>query len=502
MGITIPVRRELSDKHDKWSRISVLIENNEEKLKESNFCLKLPNETLKAYEMRQKVFSVGFVNPSIELITAPANTIFRNEIKEEISVKDTRLNLFQENVLRGRDNEVPLKQYMKESICTELRSNGTIFIIMDMPRIEVEQSEETQKEGRIWPYLNIIDNNSVLNYQYVNGELLWFAYQVEHQDPWLDPAEKQPTTELETRYWTRTQYVRIGKDGNPKEIIDHNLGFVPIIIQASFKPRPDSIIGESPFITTSRLLITANNHLNTINMELWKHSNALLLLHKASLIAENSSCDNEGNFSLKTIPDGSAFIWDGEQRPDYLIRDLAVIEPALQLYHLYMDAAIDNEKAASSVPKSGYSGEEAVKAGIALLIERDPIMANIVATALDMESIHNRILIMADKMINDGQKNAKIKVHYDKDYDLKSFKEDLENLKMIKNEIRVPSKTLMEEEYKKVVVNEVKDKKTQKKCFVEIEEADEGDMFMRDEQLEGMLNQNKFPPNKKEEIKK
>ena len=57
--IVIPLKEELSKKHAKWKRIKVLIENDEVALKEDNFCLKLPNETLKAYEYRKSVFSTG-----------------------------------------------------------------------------------------------------------------------------------------------------------------------------------------------------------------------------------------------------------------------------------------------------------------------------------------------------------------------------------------------------------------------------------------------------------
>lgn len=497
--IVIPLKKELEEKHKKWKRIKVLIENDEDGLMEDNFCLKLPNETAQAYKFRKSLFSVGFVNPTIEFLTAPANTIFRNEIKEDVGAKDTRLNMFIGNVLLGRENEVPLRQYMEETVCTQQRGYGTVFILMDMPRIGNKQTEESQKENRIWPYLNMIHPLDVKNYQYENGELLWFAYEVKHRDVWNNPLEKQPKTETETRIWTRTQYIRVDSKGVAFDVYDHNWGFVPVIIQASFKPESSNIIGESPFITSSRYLITANNHLNTINMELWKYSNSLLLINREALSSENSTVNEKGEYQLKTIPDGSAFVWSGEKQPDYLIRDLAVIEPTLNQYNLYMDSAIDNERSAKSVAKSGYSGdEEKVKSGVALIIERDPILANIVATAIDCETIHRRAIVMADRMINDGIAKSQVKVEYDKKYDIRPFKDTLEIIRKVVKDLRVPSETLTKLEFKKIADNEVKDLKQRKKVYSEIDSADVGEQFVRDEEMENMLqDNNKFVNNNK-----
>ena len=494
--IVIPLKKELEEKHAKWKRIQVLIENDEDGLKEDNFCLKLPNETVKAYNFRKKVFAVGFVNPAIELLTAPANTIFRNEIKEDVGAKDTRLNKFIDNVLLGKENEIPLRQYMEETVCPQLRGYGTIFIVMDMPRINGEETEESQKENRVWPYLNMITPLDVLNYQYYNGELVWFAYKVKHRDVWGNPLEKQPKTENETRIWNRKQYIRVDSKGVAFYTYEHNWGFVPVIIQASFKSESSNVIGESPFITSSRYLITANNHLNTINMELWKYSNSLLLIHREAIGSENSTTNEKGEVQLKTIPDGSAFIWNGDEKPDYLIRDLQVIEPTLKQYQLYMDSAIDNERSAKSVSKSGYSGNEKVKSGVALIIERDPILANIVATAIDCETVHKRAIVMADRMINDGITRSQVKVEYDKKYDIRPFKDTLEIIKTVVKDLRIPSETLTKTEYKKVADNEIKDLKVRKKAYSEIDSADVGESFVKDEEMENMLKGNNNLDNK------
>jgi len=486
--IVIPLKKELEEKHKKWKRIKVLIENDEEGLTEDNFCLRLPNETAQAYKFRKSLFSVGFVNPAIEFLTAPANTIFRNEIKEDVGAKDTRLNMFVENVLLGRENEIPLRQYMEETVCVQLRGYGTVFILMDMPRIDGKISEEAQKENRVWPYLNMIHPLDVRNYQHENGELVWFAYKVKHRDIWGNPLEAQPETEDETRIWTKTQYIRVNKKGTAFGVYDHGWGFVPVIIQASFKADSSNIIGECPFITSSRYIITANNHLNTINMELWKYSNSLLLIHREALSSANSIVNEKGEYRLKTIPDGSAFVWEGDKIPDYLIRDLAVIEPTLAQYNLYMDSAIDNERSAKSVAKSGYSGsEEKVKSGVALIIERDPILANIVATAIDCETIHRRAIVMADRMINDGVAKSSIKVEYDKKYDIRPFKDTLEIIRQVVKDLKIPSETLTKTEYKKIADNEVKDLKIRKKVYSEIDAADVGEKVVSDMELENIL---------------
>jgi len=178
----------------------------------------------------------------------------------------------------------------------------------------------------------------------------------------------------------------------------------------------------------------------------------------------------------------------GEEKPDYLIRDLAVIEPTLAQYNLYMDSTIDNERSAKSVAKSGYSGSEAVKSGISLLIERDPILANIVATALDCEAIHKRSVVMADRMINDGKAKSTVVVEYDMRYDIKPFKDTLENIEKVIKDLRIPSPTLIKHEYKKIADNEVKDLKLRKKVYSEIDSADVGEQFVKDEELEKIVD--------------
>jgi hypothetical protein len=170
----------------------------------------------------------------------------------------------------------------------------------------------------------------------------------------------------------------------------------------------------------------ANNMMHIVNMELMKHANAMLLVNKDSLSAHNSTQNSKGEFRLKTIPEDNAFVWSGSsdyQKPAYLVRDLETIQPAVEQYRAYMSAAFDNEKSAKSVAKEGYGGADAAKSGFALLIEREPIMANIVATALDMQEIHRRVLHMADAMVHDGggQYQSEITVEYDMDYDIQAF---------------------------------------------------------------------------------
>ena len=98
---------------------------------------------------------------------------------------------------------------------------------------------------------------------------------------------------------------------------------------------------------------------------------------------------------------------------------------------------------------------------------------------------------MADKMINDGNAKAKVVVEYDKDYDIKPFKETLERIATVVKDLRVPSPTLIKSLFKKVADNEVKDLKERKKIYGEIDSADVGEQFTRDEELETILSDQK-----------
>jgi hypothetical protein len=306
--------------------------------------------------------------------------------------------------------------------------------------------------------------------------------------------QPEPPIRKQIRIWTRQEYIVLVDKGGDFDIFrrPNTFGFVPVIIQASFKPSSGSIIGEAPFFASSRQIIMANNMMHIVNMELMKHANAMLLINKDSISAHNSTQNSKGEFRLKTIPEDNAFVWSGVseyQKPAYLVRDLATIQPAIEQYRSYMAAAFDNEKSAKSVAKEGYGGDDATKSGFALLIEREPIMANIVATALDMQEIHRRVLHMVDAMVHDGGAGyeSEIMVEYDMDYDIQAFSNLLDDTKKLM-ESRIPSAIVKQEQYKRIASRVVTEPERREEAYKEIEEFDYGQETETDEQVQNEIN--------------
>jgi hypothetical protein len=153
-----------------------------------------------------------------------------------------------------------------------------------------------------------------------------------------------------------------------------------------------------------------------------------------------------------------------------------------------MNSAFDNEKSAKSVAKEGYGGDDVAKSGFAMIVEREPILANIMATAMDMQAIHKRALVMADAMIANGRRDAGILVEYDMDYDIEGFTSLLDNTKKVVSEINIPSITVKQEQHKRVAARIITEPDRRKKAFEEIEAHDYGKDTETDAQIEDEIN--------------
>lgn len=493
MPINIPtLKKELQDKRHIWKRIRTLVEHDEtdEGLLSDVFIPKNPGETPVNYRARKDIFVQGFQNPTMELISSPGQTIFNNSISENIEATETdRLWDFSANCTMGAENKLPLRQWMKEQVCPNLRAYGTVFAMMDMPVIMGDMSEQDQKERRVWPYVSLIHPLQVLNYEWVNGEFEWFAFKVTAMPPWHNPLLPPPDQEKQIRIWTRNEYIVIRlKDAEIIKRQTHNWGFVPVIPQASFLPHSGDVIGLAPFFVTSNYIIYANRLYSTAGVEAYKHNNLTLLMNEDSILSSNSEVDAQGHQRIKKTQDG-ILTWSGEHKPEYLTKELDAIDKSMDLGNKWMMDAFDNEKSAKSVAKSGYDGSDYVKSGFAMVVEREPILANIMATAMDMESLHNKMLMMADKMIHDGERTQKTDyVTYDMDYDITPMDAFVEETGKIMTVSKSP--TVKRERQKALAAREIEDPKIRQEAFDEIDSMTFDDNSIGDESLLNLIDSN------------
>jgi len=412
VGGSIPIRKELKDKHKKWKRAKLLIENSEDDIAQA-YCWQLPNESSADLIRRRDTFGTTFVNMAQDLVSAPGNAVFRNGYDLTFKNPNSLLSTFADNVTRSND-PVPFARYLKDHVSVGLRTYGTIFTVIDKPPIIARSRKEERENGS--PYLNNIHPLDVLNYQYVDKSLLWFAYKVNWQPVWKDPTKPAPDSEEVTVIWTKSEMIVLDSNGDTMrdKTFAHNYGFVPVVVQGSFLPNPNDVLGQSAFEQTSNMLISANNMLHLAVWELMKHGSALLMMHEESVTGSNMGNDETGETLLKTQAQSKVLMWGGEKEPNYLIKELEVEKLNTQA-DMYFRTAVENERDLKSVVKKGDGGIVA-QSGLAKAIDREPLEGNLVALADDLEIYASKVFSMVSKIL--GVKND-ANLEFDTDYDLR-----------------------------------------------------------------------------------
>jgi hypothetical protein len=485
--IRIPVNPDIEKRAQKYERTRILFQDDEQTLRDDNtytYCFKLPHETQTEYNFRKNIFINGFINPTLELINAPGNVIFREAPKEEIP-EDSLTHEFAENVLRSKGNKISLTRWMQDIASPMFRLNGTVFVVMDMPP-DITTSLQDQKDRMVYPYINFINPGDVINWEMEIGEFSWFAYKTCSRLPWTDFTKAPPRMLKEIHVWDKVNLI-IYRNGQQPEVKPHNFGFVPIIYQTSYPDSYNGVIGDCTFFTTAKLIFSAMNFLTCANIEVLKFSASLLLMAQQAVVAENSDIDNEGKITLKKHYDETTLIYGGDKPPQYLTKDLQSIPVARDQYRLYMAEAIENEKSNKSMGNKGVDGTDVMQSGIAKAIDRDPIEANIVSTATDCESLHKKILVMAAQMLE--EKEDDISVEYEKKYDIKSFEDKLNNLKTIVTDIKgYPSITGKREMYKSITPGITEDPEIAKTINDEIDTADVSESIVNNAALEALIS--------------
>lgn len=431
IGHAIPKREDLQRKEKKWDRVKRLIENEENTFGNGDFCWQLPNESDVNYSKRCKIFPNTMVNMSQDLISAAPSAVFKNGIDQKFDNSNSMLSTFAEDVTIGNEDPTPMIRYMRDFIGVGLRSYGTTFTVIDKPRVNVKSRLQERVAGM--PYLNNIHPLDVINYEFVNGELLWLAYSGVYRMPWTDPRQPMPKAKSMVYVWNKTNFIALenGSKLVPELSYTHGWGFVPIIIQSSFLASPNDILGQAAFEQTSHMILAYNNSLNQAYWELMKHGGALLLINEDSITGANFGTDRAGETELKKQAKGAALTYAGESKPEYLIKDLAV-EEIMNMAMFYAKAAADNERDQKSVVKKGGDGVDISESGIAKIVDREPIEANLVALAEDIETWAAKTYDIVSKILN-VENDASIE--FDKEYDMRPFNQKIEETKKLMREV-------------------------------------------------------------------
>ena len=489
---TIGVNKELENLKNRFIRIDALLSNDESvfiagsntdnvhSLANTNFMWRLPNEEITDFNNRKPIFARGFINPAQELITASGDMLFKQNIRQESG--NTIMSDFLDNVTQGGDI-TPMKQFMRERVAVDLRAYGNSVTIVDKPRTDVMNRAEERKEGL--PYITNIPMSNVLNWEFMNGELIWFAYKRLWTNIWLDPLGDKPQEETQTVIWTTTEMIVLdGKgDQNSGLSFTHNWGIVPVVWQTTFLANDSLTVGDAAFTMSSNYIITANNLKHMGLLELRKHGGSKLLMHIDAFNAMNNEVDDEGKARLKTHDNNNMLPWDGVNIPEYLVKDLSSVAESKAMSEDYFMAAADNERDLKSVTrKSPGGGSETSIAisGISKMLDRDPIVSNLASLAADLHSWYAKTMDVVSKILNVNDDTV---FEFDTEFDLKPISQKIDEVKKAEEtQLFKASPTARKTMYKDLTGNITDDKDTMTKMQDEIDASDfdEAELDMSD----------------------
>lgn len=493
MPVAIPINEELTKNKKRYSRIQALIDNDEKAYGSEDFCLRFPNEPTSTRETRKRLFIPSFQNISLDLLTAPKDAIFKETVRFEFPGANNPLSKWFEDVTLGGDS-IPFDQYIKDVVCVALRAYGTVFTVIDKPRYAAKNIVDEVENGS--PYLTCIHPCNVRNWSRTNNEFDWFAYDVSWQPPWIDPLEPQPQPILQTRIWTRTEYIVL-ENGSivPEKGFVHNFGFVPVVVQPFILPPTeyDSIVGSTPFFTTSNLIIFANNIKFIADFELVKHGNSILLVPENAMGLMNTEVDDRGRpkTRLQDTDNLNVFAYQGEERPEYLTKDLQAVPLSTQRAYEYFFAAINNERSMRAVTPAVSDGTQIAESGVSKMVDMQPVMAGLRATSDCLQSWSEKVIDIVKKMFN--AENAESIVEFPKRFDIgaKQFQQRLAEIKQLIDN-GYPSSTGLKTAWKSTTGDLTQDDKLAKLINEEIDSTMDEQSAIDEDTLRGIEEDAEF----------
>lgn len=456
---------ELEKVRDVWEQIRILKEADRGLY--SEFMLTLPNESIAARQERVTPFRVGFINTTNMLLRSKGDAVFKK------SIQRTGLGDGQEAFVAKADKSgQALQEMVQNEVAPSLAAYGTVFAVLDKPAAVSGDKATELAEGL--PFLTVLSPQQVIDFAYdVDGALLWFMYWVDSPVNRTDPFKpaKAWKTDKGVAVWTRTDFAIYAPGGKAKyqESVAHTFGFVPVVIQAQYV-EPGKTIGQSTFFATSDYLVTANNLNCASNMEVYKNSSATLLMPIADYSEDEGQPKHEKNpdTNLKRLHKQADDIknvllyTDKDAKPEYLARNLDLIDKASARAQKYLDLAVDNEKHALSV-----NSLKAPQSGVSKAYDFDDIHSMLASFAAALQRFETQAIGMAGKMLGEATEFA---VVYPRDFDVRDFNARLEFIKGLRA-VAYPSALGMREAYKTLTPEIAQDEKLAQQIDGEIDKA-------------------------------
>jgi len=468
----IPTSQEILKLRPIWNRLEALFENDEDELKE--YCKRFPNESSDTYAIRKDFYTRQFINPAPDMVAAPVNAVVNKGAKVEI-VENGVLDTFDNDVVQGEVTE-NFKTFRKKYVLPDLKRYGSVCIVLDKPSNEATSLKEEKLNGI--PYLTMIRLQDIINYEIVNNEFEWFAYEVKKRKEWSDPL-KPPQTKKYIYIYTKTE-LKIYEGNKLVKTKPHDFGFVPVVIGTMEKANPSDVFGITSMFQTSNMIYTMNDHISKLNTDILK-SNSTMAISEEALSNINSEVDRDGRAKTKKRDNDGFFVYEGENGPEYIKVDIDVSQ-RLEMIALYKTAAIENEKINSTESKLGAKGQTVAQSGYSKILDREPLKASLIALAMTEKEIVDSVFKMVAEVMDNGSGNVKRENEsriYEPniDYDLKPLDSKLDEIKKwIDTTISGMSPTITKSMLKNLVPNITDVKEEIDGIIAEIDTADEANL--------------------------
>jgi hypothetical protein len=446
-----------------WNQIRILKE--EDRAKYATFMLTLPHEKATARKEREPGFIRGFINPSQMLLRAKGDAVYRREVRRQ------DLSTGQQAFVAGADRSgQSLQEMMQNEVAPSLAAYGTVFAVMDKPRGPFATKAEEIAIGR--PYMTVLSPFQAVNFAYgQDGALLWFQYVVDAPVDLADPFNPLRASTWKgdkgLATWTRNTF-SVRSLTQPKQFYvpeePHTLDVVPVIIQSLYV-EPNQTIGASTFFTSSDYLIFGNNLENASNQEVFKNADATLTMDIQDWDDEQQPTHERNPDTglrqlAKEAHEQKNVILFHEHKPEYMSRDLNLIDKAAERAQKYFEMAVDNEKHALSVKSL-----KAPQSGVSKAYDFQDINACLSTFAAALERFERQAVGMAGDLLDE---TSEFKIAYPRDFDVRTYAERLEFVKGLTGS-GFPSGKGKREAYKTLTPEITSDEKLQAEINAEID---------------------------------
>lgn len=449
-----------------WERVETLVEEEEGEYSNPTFFLKLPNEDLSQKEDRKSAFLMGFYNPSQDLISVMGQYILRRGVSRITDNEDIKA-LFEKADLSGQS----LNEFVKNMASPILKAYGTVFAVVDKPRTAAINKAEERASGM--PYLSILHPEQVKDFEWASdGSLEWFRYKQGAAIKRIDPFSAIPDESVEYVTWTKKEYIRHNERGEEAERFDHGFGMVPVAIQASFVIDPGKTIGKATFFSSSRYLIMGNNLRSIADVEVMKYGSLLLAnINDVDTSIRELPRDPDTNLpemAVKRKEVKSVIpIQDMGQKPEYLTKDITVVDKARERADMYFQWAFDTEatgKDAATAPQA-KPAEGQPQSGIAKAYDFADMDAALYSHAMDLQAFEVQVVNIWKSIL---KITDPVSISYPPSFDVRTFSDKIQQIRDLKATGH-PSKTAIATAYKRVTADITQDKSVQEEIDKEID---------------------------------